>query len=752
MKRKLAIGWGMMLGMGASVALATESNLLVNPEFAHWQPNSGAAHYVAGWNTEEHGQIKALQTDQESQARIELEPGAKVWQFFALPDVELDWKQAPLSLAVEVAQQTPQALGVRLALLGVESAEGTWSPVDFPGVDDKRTFSKHGRGELIALAEVEARSSQKTGIEWVKAEGLVVDWEFTRQKESSAEFRNAVGIQVEFTNLSDQPIQLRNPVLVKSEKATTEYSEGRALPQWYRQIPRTIAKLQAGEPIYILTLGSSIDRGSANPRLYIYDENPQSPNYKQPLANDKPFNPELVQRPDLTGYLGWFQHYFMYTGRLRLELMRKYGYSVDGILLNVMACDGSSIGESHSGFADYAALKLDPAPGVNGHAAGKSWKELYPKHFAEGKHPVPDLVVFGHGHNERIDGKDEIAVFEGAIRWFQKHYPQVEFVNCMWIRTESDKLNESMPELCAHYGIPFIPVNELIRGLNQTSNYFALAPDGGHPQSAAHYLWFKQLEKAFEVGGELKEPLPQKHLPERMNPYSYLWEGEMIRFEQGNPRLVENRMMIVEDGPFNVWAAHDAKNENMQIAINGEIVKDSGRGRNSPSIDLRNSAFVYGRLAVGERHIFELIGENPRLVGVDNKVAPAKQFFPAGDAAWQTGAVAADWESAWGYPYGNKIYTLKAGETAKIALSAEVISVAWVDEENGGAFEAIVDGETVWSQQTNVPFMSQDGNSHYIENRRAIPLKDEARRELTIRALDGEVKILGVYGYSTTQD
>lgn len=732
-----------------TLCAAENANLLVNPQFDHLDSKDGPALYVAGWNVENRGDIRVRESRQAGDwSVVEVAPGKRFWQFIALADVEGEWKGVQVSLSAEVAAAQPQDVQVNLSLMGIESGEGTWIPAKLGPFGDKREFARHGRGELIVLDRVEGRFEDLPGSRVIKAEGLVVDWFFKEQKEADPNFRNAVGILVEFVNRSaTQPILVRYPVLSKGGEAQTGSIPGREVPQWSRQIPRTMKKLLAGEPVYILTLGSSIDRGSANPRLYAYDENPESPTYRQPLVADKPFQGEIVGRPDLQDYVGWFQHYFMYTGRMRQELMRKYGYDVDGLLLNVMACDGSSIGESHSGFAEYAALQLDPAPEVNGHPSGKSWKELYPHHFEGGKTPVPDLVVFGHGHNERIDGADEIAVFEGAIRWFQRHYPEVEFVNCMWIRTAKDPLNVSMPKLCEHYGIPFIPANELIQHLRGTVNYYAIAPDGGHPQAAAHYLWFKQLEKAFESAGEDWEPQPQRHLPPRMNPFSYQWEGEIITFEEHSDRHFQKRMMVVEDGPFNLWAVHDNKSEVMKIRIDGQENKEAGRGRNYAKRDIRNSTFVYGRLEPGERHVVEIVGNNPRIVASDHKVPLHKQHFPAGHVAWKTALPAETYQSEWGYPYGTQCYHLKPGDVLTIEVDAELLSVAWLDQPEGGTLEVSVDGKPAWSQPTNIPYVDGDGNPHFIENRRAIRGLEKKPHTLQIRAVNGPVKLLSAYGY-----
>ena len=114
-------------------------------------------------------------------------------------------------------------------------------------------------------------------------------------------------------------------------------------------------------------------RGSANPPMYLYDEDPESPSFKQPLA-ERIFEAERVGQPELDGYFGWWQHYFSYTGRLKRALMRKFDLPPSKILLNWMACDGSCVGEAHSGLPDYCSLSLPPSENANGHKAGMTWE------------------------------------------------------------------------------------------------------------------------------------------------------------------------------------------------------------------------------------------------------------------------------------------------------------------------------------------------------------------------------------------
>ena len=146
-------------------------------------------------------------------------------------------------------------------------------------------------------------------------------------------------------------------------------------------------------------MGSSIDRGSANLHLS-YDEDPASPTFKQPLT-DNDCDTGLVGRPELNDYYAWWRHYFCYTGRLKRELMIKFNLPADRILLNIMACDGSCVGEAISGLDAYCSLSIPPDPGMNGHKAGKSWQELYPPLSERPGGTGPDLVIFGSGASGR---------------------------------------------------------------------------------------------------------------------------------------------------------------------------------------------------------------------------------------------------------------------------------------------------------------------------------------------------------------
>jgi len=444
---------------------------------------------------------------------------------------------------------------------------------------------------------------------------------------------------------------------------------------------------------------------------------------------------------------------------MRLELMRKYNYQVEDILLNLMACDGSSIGESHSGFLEYANFEQSPNNNLNGHAESTSWEKLYPDFFRKGKTPSPDLIIFGHGHNEHIDRPDEIAAYEGAIRWFQRHYPGVEFAICMWIRNkgEENSIFEPMKQLAEHYGIPFIDVAQMIIDLKNSCNYYAIATDGGHPQAAAHYLWFKQLEQLFEIPGNPQNGIPQKQFPSRFNKYSYGWEGNIMQYDNKSPRIKDGRMMIIDDCTLNVWATHNSKEDNMKVLIDNNKYDDkdgqyAGHGRNMSQRYPRNSSFVYGRLTTGNRHIFELIGDEPVIHFADNKVCLGRSFISPSSEKWSSNINIEDFHSEWGAPYGDKLFRIPAGKQVQLDITASAISIAYLDSENGGKLEVLVDGEKKLVQDTNIPFIDSKGEKHFIENRRVISGIKYGKHQVEIKSTNAEVAILGVYEYDMRSD
>ena len=98
--------------------------------------------------------------------------------------------------------------------------------------------------------------------------------------------------------------------------------------------------------------------------------------------------------------------------------------------------------------------------------------------------------------------------------------------------------------------------------------------------------------------------------------FSYGWEGDILPYEQGDSRIVDSRMMIIDDCSFNLWANDKTKQDKegekqpMNLLIDGEPAEHAGHGRHRWSKpNLRNSSFLHGRLSLGDRHLVELLGK-----------------------------------------------------------------------------------------------------------------------------------------------
>ncbi len=734
-------------------------NLLLNPTFEfHSFINhrlgravSYESHNVAFWNCAKWGDLTVMR---ESHAPVDvrppfcarnlvrIKPGKKMWQFFTLPEAGLAHGER-VSLHAFGFQKKPDALRARVLVMKLDSEDGTWRPADF-GMRDKRTFPRHSRGELVVAKAYEAHTSRTGRIE-LRIDGAEIVGRVAAyyKNASSSKDINTIGLRVEFENASDDAAWVWSPSLTRSDKAIPRAAPAREMAPYYRYIPRTIQKLWKGETVHILLMGSSIDRGSANPPPYLYDEDPKSPTFKQPLAGGA-FDAAKAGRPDLDGYIGWWRHYFSYAGRLRLELMRKFDLPVSKVCLNFMACDGSCVGEAHSGLAAYCSLSLPPDPGLNGHARGKSWRELYPGLFTRPEGPGPDLVIFGSGANEKTDTPDEAAVFEGMIRWIQRRYPGVEFLFCQFQNYGGYTPNPGdLMALSLRYQIPFLDYGLIGDEVVRWCNRYALVPRDGHPQAAAHYLWFKQLEKAFECWDPILPGQAQLHLPERMHPNSYGWEGDMVAYDASSPRI-HGAMFIFEDTAINCWGQTDGR---PVPYVDG--VKLTCR-RSMPRRDLRNSLFRYGRCRLGDRHVLEIAGKNAKLTYVDAKVCPNRRFFGVENPAWRLGgAKPVPFESQWGAPYGARQVLLAPGQAAEIDVIATDVSVAYVDAPRRGRLRVLVDGEEKLVQPTNQPFVDAEKRKHYMENRKGVLGLGYGWHTVRVEAADGPAALLGVFTYDS---
>ena len=754
-----ALAGGLLLstdapGQGADHA----ANLLLNPSFEFHafenhrlgQAVSFTSHNVAFWNTEAWGDITVMReahvADEirppfSTHNLVAVGPGKKLWQFFTLPEAGLAHGDN-LSLSVYGHQSTPDALRARIKLMRLDSEDGTWRPADFE-MADKREFPRHSRGELIVARSYETASAQAGTVE-LKIENAEIIGRFHPDNESRSDDINTIGIRVEFENTGEaDDVWVCSPCLTAGASALSRL-RGREMRPYYRHIPRTIQKLWKGEPIHIILMGSSIDRGSANPPMYFYDEDPESPSFKHPLS-DRIFEAARVGRPELDGYIGWWQHYFNYTGRLRLELMRKFNLPVSSICLNFMACDGSCVGEAHSGLKAYCSLALPPSENANGHKQGQTWEELYPELFSRAGGPRPDLVIFGSGACEKTDTPDEVAVYEGMIRWLQRHCPNIEFLFCQFQNVGGYTPNPGdLQALALRYQIPFLDYGKIGDDVTRWCNRYALVPRDGHPQGAAQYLWFKQLEKAFECWDPIEPGQAQLQLPERLHQNTYGWEGEMVTYDQGSGRLIGGKF-IFEDTAINCWGLADEGDPTPYVDGRGLSAR-----RGVAKRDIRNSLFRHGRCRLGDRHILELAGEGARLTCVDAKVCPNRRFLGVDSPLWDLGqAQVQDFASEWGAPYGARQVLLQPGAAIEINVVCTDLSVAYVDAPEGGVLRVIADGTERLALPTNVPFVDIEGGERFMDNRKGILGLGFGLHAIRLEAVEAPVAVLGVFTYDS---
>ena len=259
-------------------------NLLKNPEFAfHVFENhrsgrreSFASGNIAFWNTDAWGDIQVVRSGHaDAAARPDfavdnlaaIRPGKSLFQFFTLPEAGLAHGDQ-VSLLVHGWQPVPESLIARIRLLKLDSADGEWQPKDF-GCADQRTFPRQSRGELVTAALFDAKSAV-TGHVVLTIAGAEITGRFipdVRQGSNAAV--NTIGLQVEFANISTgETVWVYAPALVRGATppaARQVWPGARVMTPVYRHIPRTMQKLWKGEPLHIMVMGSSIDRGSGLP-------------------------------------------------------------------------------------------------------------------------------------------------------------------------------------------------------------------------------------------------------------------------------------------------------------------------------------------------------------------------------------------------------------------------------------------------------------------------------------------------------
>ena len=742
-------------------------NLLLNSEFSfhafkqHRTGKRGRAveKYVPYWNAcsadslevrRDSGIMSGFLPPVPVSNGVKLKPGKSFSQFFTLPEADLT-AGSILSFSFWGYQDTSDALKGELRAMKIESEDGSWSPKADFNLKDKRTFQKMSRGELVPAASAAITSKITGKCTIFKIENFVIPANYTAGKKSFSKDNNTVGIEVRFTNTSKNEVWIFSPSLVRGSKAFAAIGTLRKVPEYYRHIPRTMQKLWKGESLHILVMGSSIDRGSANPPLYPYDENPASPKYKQPLSDSHTgfSTAKLYGRSDIDASFGWSNHYFSYAGRLKVELMKKFDLTSDKILMHFMAADGSCVGEAHSGLKAYCELKHPPKAHVNAHKeeAG-SWEKLYPGLFSRPEGPRPDLVIFGSGANEPTDTPDEAAVFEGTIRYIQRNYPGTEFLCCMYQSSHGRAGFANMRALAMRYGFPCIDFGIINDRITRNIKYNAIGNSDGHPQASVHYLWFKQIERAFECAGPVVCGIPQIHLPERCMNTTINWEGRMKLYRSDDKRFFRPGAFIIDDAAFNCWAVpvKNSKNaKNGELYVNG-IKRDKNR-RPSKYND-RNSFSRFGRLALGDRHIIET-STDYKFDSVDCKMVLNRSFIGVESGAFSGISKGEPWKSETGFPYGKFIATLQPGKSCTVNVIGTAFSVVWVDAAKGGKLTASVDGKNAFTVPTDIPFTLVSKEKLYMENRKGITGLHYGEHVITLTAQNAPVKLMGVYSYDT---
>ncbi len=806
--------WALLCVSLVSFGADDVRNLLLNGGFAFhtFEPHrSGGRSYstagsIPGWNVEKYGDVQAVfdtcipageHPAGSGGVGVTIQPGKSLRQFFLLHEAGLSHGDA-VSLQFQGYQSKPNALHGAVRAMKIDAEPGKWKPSDF-GFGDSREFSKIARGELVVAAEQDA-SSPETGVSLFKVENFVIPGKFSNSPVALEDDVYTIGLEVVFTNTSDAPVRVFNPSLVRGAVATAAIGEYRALPQYYRHIPRFMQKLWRGEPVHILVMGSSIDRASSNPFLYAYNEDPNSPDFKKPIMDCYgEFHPAKLGREDLEDHFAQGRYYFSCYGWLKRYLMSQFNLPADKILLNFMASDGSCVGESHTCLLEYANLEFAPDPMDNGHRKGKSWKELYPALFERPEGPGPDLVIDGSGANENTDGLNQIAVYEGAIRFLRRHFPNVEFLFCQYPLVSSD--TGDLQALSLRYQIPMIPLHQTLTRLRSYTNPYALVPQGDvHPQMAVHYIWYKQMEQAFFAAEPILPGIAQPSYTERMHINTFGWEGDNHLVSSPHPKR-----FILDDTVFNVWASintnaqdkpqpgepggiqhHDpppvtfTPSKQFSIYVDGKRVGSVWRPahpRSQANNSLRNSFFRYGNLSLGDRHVVEMDANAPfAFTEIDMKIPLIRHVYPVesffhfvsplisqgmgGSGEEPPHPTFLPVEGPLGSPYGDKGFLLQPEESVSINnVLASMVAPAWLDRPDGGKLIVSIseidqtNGMTANEKktvtfETNQPYTFVDGEQAFLPNRRAIPLGKNTWHTITLTAKDSPVFIIALFSYN----
>jgi hypothetical protein len=218
----------------------------------------------------------------------------------------------------------------------------------------------------------------------------------------------------------------------------------------------------------------------------------------------------------------------------------------------------------------------------------------------------------------------------------------------------------------------------------------------------------------------------------------------MITFREGSPRIKGN-LFVFEDTAINCWGAVDDGTPIPRV----DGIAYSAR-RSTPRRDVRNSLFRFGRTRLGDRHILEIEGKGAVLTAVDAKVCPNRRFFPVSSGRWKAGGLPpAPFASEWGAPYGDTAIVLQPGKTLAIEVVATDVSLAYVDEKDGGGLNVRVDGEEKLVIEADKPYVTVDKRTFYLENRKGILGLPYGLHRVEVEAVDKPVRVLGLFAYDS---
>jgi len=117
---------------------------------------------------------------------------------------------------------------------------------------------------------------------------------------------------------------------------------------------------------------------------------------------------------------------------------------------------------------------------------------------------------------------------------------------------------------------------------------------------------------------------------------------------------------------------------------------------------------------------------------------------------WKTNGIKiSEFSSEWGAPYGSKMLTLMPGRLVEIDVLGTDLSVAYLDNPDGGVLEVYVDDELSLSQVTDVGFVDTDNNLSFLENRKGILNLGFGLHKVRLEAKQKQVNVLGLFSYDS---